>query len=400
MVNKKIMILGASILQLPAILKAKEMGLEVIAVDIDKNAIGFNHADVNINISTIDAEAVIQAAKVHKIDGIMTLASDLPMRTVAAVSEELNLVGISRETAISVTNKASMREKLKQSEVPIPYFVKIETLDEFNRAVHEFENKFIVKPADNSGSRGVILVEDKSNNKLLNDAFFHSKKYSNSGEIVLEEFMDGPEVSVETLSFEGDTHVIAITDKMTTGAPNFVEMGHSIPSKLSIETKSQINKVVSAAINALGINNGPTHTEIIVTQEGPKIVELGARLGGDNITTHLVPLATGVNMVESCIQIALGYTPKVNVIDSMGSAIRYFNTSEGRINKIIGEQKAKQLPGIQEIYFTKDIGFEMQGIKSSTDRIGFIIAQGKDSADAIAACEKALNTIKIITDQH
>jgi formate-dependent phosphoribosylglycinamide formyltransferase (GAR transformylase) len=108
---KKIMILGASILQLPAILKAKEMGLQVIAVDIDKNSVGFKHADVCIEISTIDIHRVVEAAKQYRIDGVMTLASDMPMRTVAAVAKELNLVGVSEETALKATNKAVMREK-------------------------------------------------------------------------------------------------------------------------------------------------------------------------------------------------------------------------------------------------------------------------------------------------
>lgn len=142
--------------------------------------------------------------------------------------------------------------------------------------------------------------------------------------------MEGPEVSVETLSFDGHTHIIAITDKVTTGSPEFVEMGHSIPSQLSIDTKLQIEKVVIAAIKAVGINNGPSHTEIIITKDGPKVVELGARLGGDNITTHLVPFATGVDMVEACIEIAFGNNPVLNKRISMGSAIRYFKTKKVR----------------------------------------------------------------------
>ncbi|MDM5359872.1 ATP-grasp domain-containing protein [Peribacillus sp. ACCC06369] len=389
------MILGASILQLPAILKAKKMGLHVIAVDMDKNAVGFEHSDVCLNISTIDIPKIVDAAKLHEIDGIMTLASDLPIRTVAAVSEELNIVGISKETAINVTNKASMRAILNQHSVPIPMFFRVVTQNEYLNAIQFFQNEFVVKPADNSGSRGVILVDDINNEQFINYAFEYSKKYSRSGEIIVEEFMEGPEVSVETLSFDGHTHIIAITDKVTTGSPEFVEMGHSIPSQLSIDTKLQIEKVVIAAIKAVGINNGPSHTEIIITKDGPKVVELGARLGGDNITTHLVPFATGVDMVEACIEIAFGNNPVLNKRISMGSAIRYFKTKKGKILNIYGEQEAEKLPGIKEITFTKNIGDNIEEINSSVDRVGYVIAQSKDAVEAIKICEEAVEKMII-----
>lgn len=313
---KKIMILGASILQLPAIEQAKKMGIEVIAVDMNPDAIGFEVEGVTKEvISTIDIEKVLLAAKSHKIDGIMTLASDMPMRTVAVVAKEMGLVGISEETALKATNKAMMRETLKEKGVPIPEFFRISGKDEYLKAVDYFKNKqikCIVKPADNSGSRGVDLLSDFTNNENINKAFEYSKQYSRSGEIVVEEYMEGPEVSVETLSVNGVCHVVQITDKLTTGAPYFVEMGHNEPSILKQDIQENIAQIACDAVNAIGIQNGPSHTEIKVTKDGPKVVELGARLGGDNITTHLVPLSTGVNLVECCIHVALGETPDFN----------------------------------------------------------------------------------------
>jgi biotin carboxylase len=396
--KKKVMILGASLLQLPAILKAKEMGLRVIAVDMDKDAIGFEYADVCVETSTINIQKVVQEAKKHQIDAILTIASDMPMRTVAAVSEELKIVGISKETAINVTNKASMREVLMQHGVPIPMFFKVFTKEEYYQVIHNFRGRFIVKPADNSGSRGVILVEDITNIKSINYAFEYSKNNSRCGEIVVEEYMEGPEVSVETLSFDGETYIIAITDKLTTGAPRFVEMGHSIPSQLSIKTKLQIEKVAFDAINAMGIHNGPSHIEIIVTKDGPKVVELGARLGGDNITTHLVPLATGVDIVKACIEIALGNKPKFENKHSMGAAIRYFNTTKGKIIDIKGEQELKEIKEVVEYKFTKHIGEIVGEINSSSDRAGFIIVQSYNANNAIEICEDAIGKIQFECD--
>lgn len=393
---KKIMILGASVLQLPAILKAKEMGLQVIAVDMNPEAIGFKVEGIQTEvISTIDIEKVLEAAKKHNIDGIMTLASDMPMRTVAVVAKELGLVGITEDTAIKATNKAVMRECLAQNDVPVPRFNKVRTKEEFIKVVNGFAVNCIVKPADNSGSRGVVLIDDINNKELVAEAFEYSRQYSRSGDIVVEEYMTGPEVSVETLSVNGTCHVIQITDKLTTGAPNFVEMGHSQPTQLSEDICNKIKEVTMAANYAVGIQNGPSHTEIKVTPEGPKIVEIGARLGGDNITTHLVPFSTGVDMVEACIQIALGEVPNIEGRQSNASAIRYMKNETGVIRTIEGVEEAKNIPGVKQISIVHNVGSRVGEIHSSVDRVGFVIAQADNQKNAIEICEKALRLIKI-----
>lgn len=396
---KKLMILGASILQLPAIEQAKKMGVEVIAVDMNPNAIGFEVEGVTKEIiSTIDIDKVLLAAKLHNIDGIMTLASDMPMRTVAVVAKEMRLVGISEETALKATNKAVMREALKENGVPIPYFFRISNKNEYFKAIDYFKNKqikCIVKPADNSGSRGVDLISDFINNDSINAAFEYSKQYSRSGEIVVEEYMEGPEVSVEALSIDGVCHVIQITDKLTTGAPYFVEMGHNEPSMLPKEVQKEIAQVACNAVNAIGIKNGPSHTEIKVTKDGPKIVELGARLGGDNITSHLVPLSTGVNLVECCIQVALREKPDLSIKMEKASAIRYLKTDEGTISNISRIEDAMEIDGVHQISMVHHEGELVGEIRNSVDRVGFVIAQAETPRQAIEICEQAIKKIKI-----
>lgn len=396
---KKIMILGASILQLPAIRKAKEMGLQVIAVDMDENAIGFKEEGIICEvISTIDSRKILEAAKKHNIDGIMTLASDMPMRSVAIVAKEMGLVGISEQTALKATNKAEMRQCLKECGVPIPQFFRVSSKEEYEKAIHFFRTtqlKCIVKPADNSGSRGVDLLSDLSDEELISRAYEYSKSYSRGGDIIVEEYMEGPEVSVETLSVDGECHIIQITDKLTTGAPYFVEMGHSEPSALPEDVKIRISEVASAAVKAIGIANGPSHTEIKVTKDGPKIVELGARLGGDNITTHLVPLSTGVDMVECCIKIALGERPNMDKKFSLGSAIRYLKADIGMISEINGAEIAESMRGIKQISIVHDVGEHSKEIKSSVDRIGFVIAQDKTAEEAVNDCKLAMDKIVI-----
>lgn len=398
---KKIMILGASILQLPAIEKASEMGLEVIAVDMKPEAVGFKVPGVVKEvISTIDTPAILEAAKRHQINGIMTLASDMPMQSVAVVSHEMGLVGISEDTALKATNKAFMRDALKEAGVPVPLYFRVKGKEAFKEAVEQVRSagyKCIVKPADNSGSRGVDLLKEDSD---LDAAYEYTVHYSRGGEIVVEEFMEGPEVSVETLAVDGDVHVIQITDKMTTGAPYFVEMGHSQPSQLSEETRKRIAEVAVAANKAIGIQNGPSHTEIKVTKDGPKIVELGARLGGDCITTHLVPLSTGVNMVECSIRIALGEKPDLEAKWSKGSAIRYLKTETGTVKEIKGVDEAEKINGVIQVSIVHGVGEQVGEIKSSVDRVGFVIAQAKSPREAGIIAEKAASILQVNVEEH
>lgn len=395
---KKIMILGASILQTPGIKKAKEMGLYVYAADMNPNAEGFQYADEKLIISTIDVPEILKAAKKHGIDAIMTLASDMPMCSVATVAKELGLVGISAETALKTTNKGEMRACLKEKGVPIPKFYNVSDYDEYMDAVSSFTKPFIVKPTDNSGSRGIFLIEDIGDKQKISDAYEYSHHYSRCGDVIVEEYMEGSEVSVETLSVDGEVNVLQITDKLTTGSPYYVEMGHSQPTILGKKTVEEIIRVAISAVKAVGIENGPSHTEIIVTDEGPKIVELGARMGGDCITTHLVPFSTGIDMIKCTIETALGEKPDIKAKLSKGSAIRYFDVKQGVIKSIDGVAEAHKIPGVKQICFVKNVGDEVHEINSSNERVGFVIAQGETAQQAVEICEKALETIKIILE--
>lgn len=389
--NKTLMILGASILQLSAIEKATEMGLRVVVLDMNPDAVGFLVPGVVKEIiSTVDIPKAVDSAKRNHIDGVMTLATDLPMRTVAAIAKECGLIVISEDTAIRATDKSLMREALKCANVPIPDFYSVNNVDEFISAVEKINGPFMVKPDDSSGSRGILKVENRTD---LQSAYEYTKHFSHNGVVVVEECMIGPEVSVETLAIDGEIHVIQITDKITTGAPHFVEMGHTQPTRLNCS--DEIKKIAVAANKAIGIKNGPSHTEIIVTKDGPKIVEIGARLGGDCITTHLVPLSTGVNMVEACIKIALGEKPDIEPTLQYGSAIRYFHQHAGIVNSIEGIKEAEMMLGVKQVSIVHGVGEQITDITDSGSRMGFVIAQGNDADNAAEQCEKALEKIKV-----
>lgn len=388
---KKILIVGASILQLPAIKKAKEKGFIVATVDRDINAIGRPFANVFYNVSTIDIDGILRVATEFKPDGIMTLATDMPMRAVSNAALKLGIPGISIEAAENATDKGKMIKTFKKHNVSSPWFYIVKYENVLQQIVDIISYPCIVKPVDNAGSRGVVLVNNRE--KLL-EAYIYSRSQSRNGEVIIEEYMQGHEVSVETMTVDRETHILAITDKLTTGGPHFVEMGHSQQSTLTAETLCKIKQLAKQAINSIGIDIGPSHVEIMVTNSGPKVIELGARMGGDCITTHLVPLSTGIDMVGATIDILTGSKPDIMPKHCMGSAIRYFNVHKGKILSIDGVDEAWRISGVKEISFIKNIGDTISEINNSADRVGFIVAQGKCAEEAIQICEGAINQIE------
>ena len=389
---KKILIIGASSLQVPGILKAKEMGFETAVVDFNPRAVGIKYADKYYNVSTTDKEGVYEAAKDFGADGIVTLATDMPMRSLAYACEKLNLVGVKYDTAVKATDKGEMIKAFEKYDVAHPWYHILKRGESIESIVREIHYPLIVKPTDNSGSRGVVLVHDEQE---LYEAVSYSIKESREGNIILEEYMIGPEVSVEVIVLDGKPHILQITDKLTTGAPHFVEMGHSQPSRLSKKIQEEIIVLATKACNAVGLVNGPAHAEIIITDAGPKMVEIGVRMGGDNITTHLVPLSTGIDMTKATIQIACGEKPDIQKKIDKASAIRFLNVPEGKIVSITGVNEAKNVLGVKEILFTKEVGDLVKNITSSSDRSVCVIAQAETPEEAVAICEKALEKVHL-----
>lgn len=392
---RKLLIIGASILQVPAIKKAKDMGFYVGVIDYNPNAVGVPLADKFFNVSTIDIEGVADAAKRFAPDGIMTLATDMPMRSIARAAEKCGLPGISMETAIKATDKGEMIKCFEACGVEHPWYYILTDASSIHEVASKITYPCITKPTDNSGSRGVMLVH---NEKELREAINYSSENGRSGSVIVEEYMQGPEVSVEVVVFEGVPHVLQVTDKLTTGAPHFVEMGHSQPSRLADGDLVKIRDLASRAVKAVGIKNGPAHVEIILTETGPKMVELGARMGGDCITTHLVPLSTGIDMIEATIRISCGENPDLEPKFTKGSAIRFLDAPSGTITAIEGAEQASKLEGVREISFTKGVGDTVGEIGSSTDRVGFVIAQADDAASAVEVCERAKDVLNVKTN--
>lgn len=388
---KKVLIVGASAWQVPMIKKAKELGFQVGVVDYNPDAVGIAHADAYFNASTNDPEGVYNAAKEFGADGITSVATDMPMRSIAYACQKLGLTGIAPEVAVRATDKAEMIRAFAQYDVPHPWYYVVENGD-LSQVKDKLTYPCICKPTDNSASRGVVIVDSE---EQLEEAIGYSSSNGRSGTVIVEELLVGSEISVEAFAVKGQVSVLAITDKLTTGAPHFVEMGHNQPSRFVGDTKLAIEKAAAAAMKAVGIENGPAHVEMMVTSRGPVLIELGARLGGDFITTDLVPLSTGIDMLGATIRLACGEEVDITPKKPMASAVRYMNTAHGVIRRVEGIEESMELPGVIRAEMLKGIGETAGDITNSLDRVGYVIGQGETVEQAVAACEAGLQKIKV-----
>lgn len=388
---KRLMIVGASAWQVPMILKAKELGYEVGVIDYNPSAIGIKYADKYFNVSTIDPIGVCNATKEYGAAGITTVATDMPMRAIAYTCESLGLVGISKETALNATDKARMIRKFEEFQVPHPWYFYLDAND-YSSILDKITYPCISKPTDNSGSRGVVIV---NNERELKAGIAYSSSCGRSGSVLIEELLQGDEISVEAIAVSGKVYILQMTDKLTTGAPHFVEMGHSQPSKYAQTMHTEIYEATARAMKAVGIENGPAHVEMMITSQGPKLIELGARLGGDFITTDLVPLSTGIDMLAAVILQACGEKLDLEPKLTGASAIRYMKSPVGVIKSVAGIDEAMQINGLVRAAMLKEIGDKAFEIHDSIDRIGYVIANADTPEQAVRICQKALNVIHI-----
>jgi carbamoyl-phosphate synthase large subunit len=367
---KKVLIIGAGTMQIPVIEKCKELGYESIATDADKNAPGMQIADIALEINTLDKTATLDAAKKYKIDGIIT-TSDYPVRTVAYVCEQLGLKGLSEDAAKTCTNKYLLRENLSKHNIICPKYWKIKDLHEVTLIEKKLLYPLIVKPVDSSASRGVSKV---SNYNQLETAVKEALVYSKSGDVIIEEFLEGPEYSVESLTQNGKTIVIAITEKTTDSSSSyFVEVRHIIPANITSREEKEVKSLVKKVIKSIGLNNCGTHTELKLTSKGPIIIEIGARLGGDYITSDLVPLSTDVNMLENIINISIGHKINTKITKRNYAGVQFVNSENyDSVKRHLEEISLKSGFVRSELKEYKKVE-----LKSSLDRLGYYICTAK-----------------------
>lgn len=393
-----LLVVGAGPLQLPAIHEARALGIRSIAVDGNASAVGLALCDAPYVADIFDADAVSAIAKRENIDGIMTLCTDAPVSTVAEVGQRMGLTVLSPQAAARATDKRLMREAFRVSGAPSPRTHLIHSLAEARVAAEFFGFPVGLKIGRGSGSRGVYRVDDKD---AMQTAYVHCRDWQKEGALLLEEWVDGEEVSVEGYCTDRDRSIVAITDKFLFPGVSPVEVGHCQPSIHAPLHVQQIHSSVQAGLSALDLTWCAFHAEIKVSTKGAQLIEIGARLGGDRISTHLTPLSTGVNLVRVAILLALGERPQCPRIWERAACVRYFDVQRaGTLTGVLGLRGLYAIPGVEVIYPASERdgilrkGFAVGEIRSSLDRYGHVLYSAATRNEAIARCELAASMVR------
>ncbi len=369
--KKSVLIFGVGELQKSIINRAKLMGLFVVGIDPCADAVCKDEVDAFEIVGGQDFEGTLAVAKKYNISAVVTAATDKPLVMMARVAKELGLRFYSEETAIWSTDKFQMKQRFIEGGIPCAKGRLISKAEEAN----DFYFPVIVKPRDNSGSRGVILCRTTEE---LSDAINEALQYSKLGTVLVEEFIEGQEYSIEALHYDGKSEVIQFTEKTTTPFPYNVELGHKQPANLSEEQKVNIRHLISKIADCMHFENCASHTELKINERGIYVIETSPRLGGDYITSTLTPLSTGINLENQLLNIATG----VPVDTKTGrvkraAAVHFFSLPLGTITSIDPKiNDIKDAEGVELFDFKLKAGDKINPITSSLNRYGHFIVSG------------------------
>ncbi len=377
-----IMVFGAGLNQLTLIEAARELGLRSVVVDPAEHPPGKGLADLFYQVGRDDYAGTKDIALKHKVDGLVTGQMENPLKLMAKLAEDLDLIFPSPEIVERATNKYLMKQAFMASGVPCARGVLIEN----NKVLCEEEfsshkTPLIIKPLQAFSSRGVFRVDSFAQYLQKIEA---TLSFAPDGNYLIEEFVEGPEYSAESITYMGRTAVVQYTEKLITPYPETVELGHFQPAELCDEQIDEIDQTVKKAVKALGIDNSAGHTELKWTAKGPVVIEVGPRLGGDFISSCLTLASTGVNMDRAAIQTALGQDPDLRPTKNIGAAIMYLALPSGRVVTAVSEDinKVGDIPGVIKTHLDIKPGDIIPPLTDSAKRCGWAIVCGKTNREA------------------
>ena len=371
---KRIVVIGANSFQNPLILKAKEMGYETHVFAWKDGSVGERTADVFYPVSIVEKDTILEQCRRICPDAVVSIGSDLAMLTVNYVAKELGLPCNSMECTRISTNKYEMRKAFQAAGLAVPHFGEA-VWDTLAESFRNFSLPVIVKPTDRSGSRGITKLERWED---FPQAAAFAVENSFEKKAIVEEYLTGEEYSCECISFQGRHYFLALTKKYTTGAPHFIETGHLEPSGLSSAQAEKVKVEVFRALDALKVENGASHTEFRLGERDEiKIIEVGARMGGDCIGSDLVKLSTGFDYVRMVIDTACGKEPNLKPDGKPRTAGIRFVFREQDLEPL--ERLKRELP--ESICFVSEMEEIRPGaVTDSSARFGYYIA-AFDSAE-------------------
>jgi biotin carboxylase len=385
--GKALLVLGAGPAQLGLLAAARERGLHVIAVDRDPRAPGFAYADRRALLSTEDAAAVERLARSERVAGVIAPGTDWPVGVAARVAGHLRLPHpLSPASAALAVSKLRQRERFDEAGVPQPRWRALGRGD----STTGLSVPAVVKAPDRQGQRGLTVV---TRGMALADAVARAQKASRTGVALVEELVEGPEVTVNAFSVDGAFHPLTVTDRETAPPPAFgVALAHVWPSRHADERAVEAARL---AAEALGIENGPTYTQIRLGWDGPRVIELAARLGGGH-DAELCRAALGVDLNALAIAAALGEPVEAPRPEPQvgGAVTRFLVPPEGRLAATHGEEEARAAEGVVDVRLYRSPGHEFGPFRTGSDRAGAVLAVGESARHAAERARAAADAIR------
>ena len=380
--KKAVLVFGCGELQQSIIGRAHKMGLFVVGIDPCADAYCKDDTDAFEVVGGQDFEGTCEVVEKYGIDAIVTAATDKPLVMMAQIAEKYGFPFFSVDTAKWSTDKFLMKERFEYGGIPHACGRLISKVEDAEGMVYPV----IVKPRDNSGSRGVKFCR---NQEELSESIGEALDFSHLDSVLVEEYIEGPEYSIESLHYDGKSEVIQFTEKTTTEFPYNVELGHKQPANLNEVQRNSICEIVSMIGKALRFENCPSHTEVKINKRGVFVIETSPRLGGDYITSTLVPLSTGINMEDQLLRIA--FKEKVDTKTGhvkKASGVCFFSLPSGKVTAIESSvNEFGSLPNVCCFANMLNVGDEIHPITSSLNRYGQFVVRGnsREEVDALIA---------------
>ncbi len=402
---KTILIVSGGIEAADAAKKAKELGYYVVVSDRDPEAPGFAFADSCLIADVYSPTETAAAAerynrKIRRIDGVICVAADAPV-TAATVAQRLGIKGLPLHVAQMACDKLAMKRRFSEENVPVPWFAEVTTPHALQRIAVERGNNLVIKPVDSRGSRGVQRIAQVAD---LTRAFMLAREHSPTDRVMVEDYLDGPQVSTESIIVDGKCFTPGFSDRnyehLERYAPFFIENGGDLPSHLDDETQWKVRDVVARAAKALGVTDGTVKGDIVVHQGEPFVIELAARLSGGFFCTREIPLNTGVDFLGAALKLAVGdevlegalepqhFTPVIQ---------RYAFPDPGKVVRISGADEARRISGVTDVVITAKAGDVILPAGDKRPSAAMVLATGASRAAALQAANDALACLKIET---
>ena len=403
--GKTLLIISGGIEAADAARRAKEMGHTVVVSDRDPNAPGFAFADSCLIADVYGASETAAAAerysrKIRKIDGVICVAADAPV-TAATVAQRLRIPGLPVHVAELACDKLAMKKCFRSAGVAVPWFAEISTPQELQRIAIERGRDLVIKPVDSRGSRGVQRVAQVED---LGAAFMLARSHSPSERVMVEQYLEGPQVSTESIVLDGVCHTPGFSDRnyeyLERYAPFFIENGGDLPSHLPPDIQQKVKDLVGRAASAMGITEGTVKGDIVVHKGEPYVIELAARLSGGFFCTREIPLNTGVDFIGAAIRLALGEPVSADELTPRHQHAvvqRYAFPAPGTVASVDGEAAARAVPGIAEVVITAKEGDIILPAGDKRPSAAMVLATGATRDAALKAANDALALIRIQT---